>query len=508
VQKSTVTRKIVVVHMDSEVAEPVQGVTTSTLSRLSVVIPNVEPRVGSFVRSKAVEHYMAYEISCSIGQNTSEGTRPGVIEGTAKPGNQGTQKEQIADGRNTDGRDVQWSVWRRYRECFQLRLSLIKIRRSVSVLKFPVRRVFTSTSPSTILERKQGWGEFLSNVCKICHSPEEMALLDAFLRCSENIATAIPMRSRAARSPSSKSQFKGCRSHSNSPCHQTLFCSSPKTSHIMTHLSICENDCLPRLLGTLCLALSFKKRQQLYDLLISVLSQAIVMHHDQPAEKEVLLKRKAEEEALAVEQAEDEALSRQKAEEVWAKVCAQYLARKQSAEATTPKQTSIASPTTTHVDGELLETEISFVESELQALEHALQAWLLLPHCEKVQRCTHARTQRAEDLQSSARFPSSTKAEEDGKKAEEDVLLKRKVEEEELARSRQVWEQAKEEALARKKSEEEGKSGGGDRRTAQSSRDSASGDVSCFKHVHEKQNIKTRLFSCLKIHTHKQTCRP
>jgi hypothetical protein len=197
----------------------------------------------------------------------------------------------------------------------------------------------------------------------------------------------------------------------------------------MRHITICENDCLPRLLGTLCLALSFKKRQQLYDLLISELSQAIVMHRDQPAEKEVLLKRKAEEEALAMEQAEDEAISRQKAEEVWTKVCAQYLARKQSAEATSPKQTSIASPRTTHVDGELLETEISFVESELQALEHALQAWLLLPHCEQVQRCTHARTQRAEDLQSSARFPPSTKTEEDGKKAEEEVLLKGKVEE-------------------------------------------------------------------------------
>jgi len=252
-------------------------------------------------------------------------------------------------------------------------------------------------------------------------------------------------------------------------------------------------------LGTLCLALSIKKRQQLYDLLISVLSQAIVMHRDQPAEKEVLLKRKAEEEALALEQSEDEALNRQKAEEVWAKVCAQYLARRQSAEATSPKQTSIASPRTTNVDGELIETEISCVESELKALEYALQAWLLLPHCEQVQRCTHARTQRSEDLQASARFPPSTKAEEDGRKAEEEVLLNRKVEEEELARSRQVWEQAKEEALAGKKSEEEGKSEGGERRTSQSN--SASGDVSCSTHVHEKQNIKTCLFSCSKIHS-------
>jgi hypothetical protein len=267
----------------------------------------------------------------------------------------------------------------------------------------------------------------------------------------------------------------------------------------MTHITMCENDCLPRLLGTLCLALSIKKKQQLYDLLISVLSQAIVMHRDQPAEKEVLLKRKAEEEALAMEQAEDEALSKQKAEEVWAKVCAQFLARKQSKpEATSPKQSSIASPRTTHVDGELLETEISFIESEVQALEHALQAWRLLLHSEQVQCCTHARTQIAEDLRASARFPPSTKAGEDGKKAEEEVFFKRKVEEEELARSRQVWEQAKEEALARKKSEEEGKSEGGERRTAQSSCDSAAGDVSCFTHVHEKQNIKICFFFMFK----------
>ena len=80
----------------------------------------------------------------------------------------------------------------------------------------------------------------------------------------------------------------------------------------------------------------------------------------------------------------------------------------------------------------------------------------------------------------------------------EEVLLKRKVEEEELARSRQVWEQAKEEALARKKSEEEGKSEGGERRTAQSSCDSAAGDVSCFTHVHEKQNIKICFFFMFK----------
>jgi hypothetical protein len=72
---------------------------------------------------------------------------------------------------------------------------------------------------------------------------------------------------------------------------------------------------------------------------------------------------------------------------------------------------SIRQHTSGLVPGDVLEDDISIVESELQALEHALHDWQFLPLADVAQRCTHThkRTpERAEDLQASYRLPQST----------------------------------------------------------------------------------------------------
>ncbi|EKX32670.1 hypothetical protein GUITHDRAFT_156262 [Guillardia theta CCMP2712] len=127
-----------------------------TIHRLQVAIIKSEARSTHCMRTKAMQHFVAYEVICSL---SAHGSHP----------------------------SLKWQVWHRYNEFREFRDRLVQINpKSFADLQFPPKRWFSGMSEATVDERKAGLEKYLEDAIQRCEKEDEAFVFDAFLEISKH----------------------------------------------------------------------------------------------------------------------------------------------------------------------------------------------------------------------------------------------------------------------------------------------------------------------------------